>query len=53
MTSVLARYDALVKAGELRPDPDQRAAAERLGITTDGLDESGLRAALQARLSKD
>ena len=30
MTSVLARYDALVKAGELRPDPDQRAAAERL-----------------------
>ena len=30
-----------------------RAAAERLGIATDGLDESGLRVALQARLSKD
>ncbi len=30
MSSVIARYDALVKAGELRPDPDQRAAAERL-----------------------
>jgi cell division protein ZapE len=30
VTSVLARYDALIAAGELRPDPDQRAAAERL-----------------------
>ncbi len=30
MTSVIARYDALVAAGELRPDPDQRRAAERL-----------------------
>jgi cell division protein ZapE len=30
MSSVLARYEALVAAGELRPDPEQRAAAERL-----------------------
>lgn len=30
MTSVIARYDALVEAGELRPDPEQRAAALRL-----------------------
>lgn len=30
MTKVLARYNALVAAGELRPDPEQRAAAERL-----------------------
>ena len=30
MTGVLARYNALVAAGELRPDPEQRAAAERL-----------------------
>ena len=29
-TSVLVRYDALVAAGELRPDPDQKAAATRL-----------------------
>lgn len=29
-TSVIDRYHALVAAGELRPDPDQRAAAERL-----------------------
>jgi len=30
MTRVLARYEELVAAGELRPDPEQRAAAERL-----------------------
>lgn len=30
MTTVLDRYDALVEAGELKPDPDQRAAAARL-----------------------
>ena len=30
MTGLLARYDALVAGGELRPDPDQRTAAARL-----------------------
>ncbi|MEA3390486.1 MAG: cell division protein ZapE [Pseudomonadota bacterium] len=30
MTGLLSRYDALVEGGELRPDPDQRKAAERL-----------------------
>src|SRR3546814_9935419 len=30
VTTVLAAYDALVAAGELRPDAEQRAAAERL-----------------------
>ena len=30
MTSVIERYRALVAAGELRPDPDQQAAAARL-----------------------
>ena len=30
MTGMLARYERLVAAGELRPDPDQRRAAERL-----------------------
>lgn len=30
MTAVLARYEELVAAGELRPDPEQHAAAERL-----------------------
>mgnify|MGYP001764877838 CR=1 FL=1 len=31
MSAILERYDALVAAGELRPDPEQRAAAQRLG----------------------
>ena len=30
MTSVIERYRTLVKAGELRPDPEQAIAAERL-----------------------
>lgn len=30
MSKVLARYNALMAAGELRPDPEQRTAAERL-----------------------
>lgn len=30
MGGVLARYEALIAAGELQPDPDQRAAAKRL-----------------------
>lgn len=30
MSAVLSRYDALVEGGELRPDQDQRAVAERL-----------------------
>ena len=34
---MLARYEALVAAGELRPDPDQRAAAERLQRVQDEL----------------
>ncbi|GLV21551.1 cell division protein ZapE [Sphingobium sp. TomMM35A] len=32
MSSVIERYHALVAAGELRPDPDQQAAAARLNI---------------------
>ena len=31
MSGILARYDALVAAEELRPDSDQRALAQRLG----------------------
>jgi cell division protein ZapE len=37
MSGVLARYQALVEAGELRADPDQRAAAERLQRLQDEL----------------
>jgi len=32
MTGITERYDRLVVAGELRPDPDQAAAADRLAI---------------------
>lgn len=37
MTGMIARYDALVAAGELRPDADQRTAAERLQRLQDEL----------------
>lgn len=32
MSGMLARYEALIAAGELQPDPDQRAAAVRLAL---------------------
>jgi cell division protein ZapE len=37
MTGMLARYEALVAAGELKPDREQRAAAERLQLLQDEL----------------
>jgi len=40
MTAVLTRYEGLVAAGELRADPDQRAAAERLARLQRELEES-------------
>ncbi|MFO6447443.1 cell division protein ZapE [Erythrobacter sp. NE805] len=38
MPGLLARYDALIASGELRADPDQRAAAERLACLQDALE---------------
>ena len=38
MTRVLGRYEQLVAAGELRADPEQRAAAEKLGLLQDWLE---------------
>ena len=35
MTKVLARYERLVAAGELKPDSDQRRVAERLEALED------------------
>jgi len=35
---LLARYDALIASGELRADPDQRAAAERLARLQDEIE---------------
>jgi cell division protein ZapE len=43
VTGVLARYDELIASGELRPDPDQRSAAEYL---------ARLQSALEAPLPK-
>ncbi len=37
MVDLIARYDALVTAGELRPDPDQRRTAGRLAQLADEL----------------
>jgi cell division protein ZapE len=39
MTSVIARYDRLVTVGEIRPDPDQRAAAEKLNTLALALED--------------
>lgn len=50
MTGVLARYDALIASGELRPDPDQRAAVERLAQVQAALEAPPHRPGLLARL---
>lgn len=48
MTRIIARYDQLVAAGELRPDPEQRAAALHL----DALQQQLERPAPRGLLSK-
>jgi cell division protein ZapE len=49
--SVLAAYDALVAGGELRPDPEQRAAAERLNLLQSELEAVPPRGSLLWRLT--
>lgn len=51
MTTVLAAYDALVAAGELRPDPEQRAAAGRLNRLQAELEAVPKRGSLLWRLA--
>jgi cell division protein ZapE len=41
MSTMLGRYEALVKAGELRPDPEQAAAAARLARLQSELESAG------------
>ncbi|HEX7874444.1 MAG TPA: cell division protein ZapE [Sphingobium sp.] len=41
MTGILNRYEALVAGGEIRPDPDQRAAAVRLDAIARTLEARG------------
>ncbi len=52
MTSVLARYEQLVAAGELRPDPEQRAAAERLNRLQEELEAIPPRGSVLWRMGK-
>ncbi|MBJ7439405.1 MAG: AFG1 family ATPase [Sphingopyxis sp.] len=51
MMSVLSAYDALVAGGELRPDPEQRAAAERLNALQAELEAVPPRGSLLWRLT--
>ncbi len=51
MPGLLARYDALIASGELRADPDQRAAAERLAQLQDELEAPPPKRGLFARLT--
>lgn len=51
MTDVLARYDALVAAGELRRDPDQAAAARRLDMLAHELEQGPRKGSLLWRLA--
>ncbi|WP_454596902.1 cell division protein ZapE [Qipengyuania sp. SM2507] len=50
MTGMLARYDALIAADELRPDPDQRAAAQRLDALQRQLEAGGEKSGFFDRL---
>lgn len=52
MSGVLARYEALVAAGELRPDPEQRAGAERLNRLQEELEAVPPRGSLLWRLGR-
>ena len=49
--SVLSAYDALVAGGELRPDPEQRAAAERLNRLQTELEAAPPRGSLLWRIT--
>ncbi len=52
MTSVLARYEALVAGDELRPDPEQRLAAMRLNTLQTELEAVPARGSILWRLTQ-
>ena len=52
MTSVIQAYEALLKAGELRPDAEQRATAERLTRLQQELEATSRKASLLSRLKR-
>ena len=51
MNQVIDRYEALVASGQLRPDPEQRAAAERLTALQAALEASPPRGSVLWRLT--
>lgn len=51
MNKIIARYQTLVRDGELRPDPAQADAAARLGALADQLEASPRRGSLLWRLA--
>lgn len=51
MSGLIARYDALIASGQLRADPDQRAAAERLARLQDELEAPPPKKSFFARLT--
>ncbi len=50
MANLLARYEELIAAGELKPDPDQRAAAVRLAQLQEALEAAPKRGSLLWRM---
>lgn len=50
MGDVIARYEGLVAAGELRPDPDQRRTAERLDLLAQELSAAPKRVGVLGRM---
>lgn len=50
MSRIANRYDALVAAGELRPDPEQQAAAHRLDQLAATLEEAPKRGSVLSRM---
>ncbi|MBC7987269.1 MAG: cell division protein ZapE [Sphingomonadaceae bacterium] len=51
MSRLLSRYQTLLAAGELRPDPDQRAAVDRLAALSAALEATRERGLLSRLLS--
>ncbi len=52
MSGVLARYEALIAAGELKPDPEQRAAAMQLAAMQQQLEAVPARGSTLWRLAR-
>jgi cell division protein ZapE len=52
MSGVIARYEALLAASELKPDPEQRAAAERLAAMQEQVEAVPTRGSILWRLAR-